>query len=96
MDSNKIFSSEEARYGQITKVQLGSPVVPFKSMLLIDALPDLHMDDPRYAVEHISFTLGDVVLVPGSFRTSTEQLPAEFARRAALIVELTRKVCYPE
>jgi hypothetical protein len=96
VDGNKIFSSEEARYGRITEVQLGSPVVPFKSMLLTDALPDLHMDDPCYAVEHISFTLGDVALVPGSFRTATEQLPTEFSRCAASIVELTRKVCYPD
>ena len=34
------------------------------------------------------------MLVPGNWRTG--QLPQQFARRAASILEITRKVCYPE
>ena len=94
MEGNKLFSTEEAVYGKITAVKIGSHVWPFKRILLTDALPALNIDEPQYDVENISFELGDLPLRPEIFRTATEELP-KFPLRAAAIAEATKKVCYP-
>ena len=84
--------AEDKKYRFIRQVIIGAHEYCFQPKMLLSGLPCLHLDDPTFHSEKVTFEMPGASLKPGAFRAAT--LPIDFAKRAAAIVEAVGNLCH--